>query len=66
MIHQLLTPGDVDCPVEEKCSSRRYKNCMNCQNNKVAMKEYEEEKNKEKKNYFRKIGKIYRSRQLLS
>lgn len=65
MIQHLLTPGDVDCNIEDICSQRSYKNCTRCQNNKVAVKEYEVEKSKEKRNYFRKIGKIYNSRQIL-
>lgn len=53
MIQRFLTPGDVDCPYTKECNKMSYEYCTECKMNAVAVKKREKEKGK--KNYFKRI-----------
>lgn len=53
LVKNYLSPGMVECQYENNCNKRSYENCIRCRKNNVAVEE--ENKNKEKKNWFKRL-----------
>jgi hypothetical protein len=53
MAIRCLTPSDIDCQYTNNCKKISYEYCSICKNNKVAIER--KQKEKEKKDYFKRI-----------